>query len=110
MSRYIDAEKFEENLRLRVCKDCNNADGSRCQVCVVDHMLDEINKTPTEDVVAIRRGKWRKMFLQYQCSACGKVVDMRHDYNLYALIDFGEKIYSFCYGCGSRNELERSKR
>ena len=53
-----------------------------------------------------KKGKWRRMYLQYQCSCCGAVIDKREDNRLYGGIEFGEREFH-CYWCGSLNELER---
>ena len=57
----------------------------------------------------VRHGEWRRMYRQYQCSSCGAVIDERQDNYLYGMIDFGER-KSYCYWCGSCNELERREK
>ena len=51
MARYINATAFEEDARLRLCKDCISYDGYGCRTCWVNDMLEEIKEAPTTDVV-----------------------------------------------------------
>lgn len=60
------------------------------------------------DVAPTKRGVWRKMYRQYQCSSCGAHIDANEDAYLYGMIEFGER-KPYCYYCGSLNDFERKE-
>lgn len=71
MARYIDADAFEEDVRLRLCKDCISYDGYGCRMCWVDDMLDEIEAAPDVDIITSVEVKkifdYLDRFIKSQC-------------------------------------------
>lgn len=71
MAEYIEREAFEEDARLRYCKDCHKRQHEvYCRACWVDDMLGEVEDAPTADVVEVRHGVWEKDGNGRTCSEC----------------------------------------
>ena len=108
MSRYINVDKFAEDARLRLCKDCHNDNGRRCFTCWVDDMLDEIEDAPTADVVEVRNGHWKhstkevgvELYHRWQCSECGRTVARLNESDVEDL--------PYCH-CGAKMDGERKE-
>lgn len=49
--RPIDAEALENDVRKRICNNCDKHNGNWCRACWVDDMLGEIDDAPTIEVV-----------------------------------------------------------
>ena len=99
MSRYIDVDALK--LDIDLSKGATVLD-------MAINVIKMVQEAPTADVVEKKRGKWRRMYRQYQCSSCGAVIDERQDNGLYGMINFGER-KPYCYWCGSCNDFERSE-
>lgn len=77
MSRYVDADAFiKEIVKIQ--------DLRRLSTATIGEALD---RTPTADVVELKRGKW----LKYKCSICGF-----EPYN-----PSGLETFNYCSNCGA---------
>ena len=65
MSRYIDADDFITNSKKHYCDGCDDYNGVRCRACWVDDMCNEVDCTPTADVVEAVRCKDCKHYNEY---------------------------------------------
>jgi hypothetical protein len=80
MSRYIDADKFLDELDKQICSDCIDEDNHCCS-CGVGSARAIAKDTPTADVVEVRHGEWEGQefddghgfkYKNYWCSVCGR--------------------------------------
>ena len=71
MARYIDVDKFTEDLRSQHCLNCVSYDGLKCKTCEIDDTIAFVESTPTADVVEVKHGKWIKDNNKRTCSECG---------------------------------------
>lgn len=62
------------------------------------------SKKPTE-IEEKPHGKWLRMYKQWQCSNCGRVIDRNMDAALYGAIEFGGAFKPHCWWCGSQNDF-----
>lgn len=95
MAEYIEREAFEENVRLRYCKDCTNSyNGAWCRACWVDDMLGEVEDAPAADAVEVVRCKECK----YQEDCARQMVHTTRDYVLEQNISTYNKVEYCSYG------------
>ena len=84
MSRYIDADKYKQDL---------------IQLGFLPALVVRVlDKQPTADVVEVRHGEWKKVYEKYPryvCTSCN------HLYN--------NKEYKYCPNCGAKMDGERSE-
>ena len=89
MSRYIDADELEKELKWEVMFDY---DADYQYVTKYD-----IDNTPTADVAEVKRGRWidPEDITCYKCSVCGK----------YAIQEYGLNapiFWHYCPNCGAK--------
>lgn len=89
MARYIDAEKYENEL-------WNSLKGYRKapEICAVKNCIVELEEQPTADVVEVRHGYW--IWLEgnfYECSECPTQTEVDEKMNI--------PLYKFCPYCGA---------
>ena len=98
MARYIDADKFAEQLRLNYCKDCNSCNGVKCRACEIGDALDFIEDAPTADAVEVKHGEWsvRKYSCTkfITCSVCNGVIGSH--------TGIDENKFKYCPFCGTK--------
>ena len=111
--RLIDADKLEDDVMERYCKDCEKRKGMKrgkwrviyeigeapCRACYVDDVKMELDEAPTIDAEPIRHGKWiwRYCPAHYYCSECGFCAD---GYTMECI----DGIFKFCLKCGAKME------
>lgn len=111
---YIEKEPL-----LRILGDLREEWKGTFTVDGVKMAIKIINEAPTVDLLELdslndietsaeqeKRGVWRRMHRQFNCSHCNAVIDEREDAGLYGMIKFGER-KPYCYWCGSLNDFER---
>jgi hypothetical protein len=74
--RYIDADKFLDELDKQICSDCIDED-MHCCSCGVGSARAIAKGTPTADAVEVRHGEWIFDFTLngddfYHCSICDR--------------------------------------
>ena len=91
MSRYIDADRLEECMRIVQKANKDSVEfNKRCRA--TDVLLDiygMIKEQPTADVVEVVHGEWTDTTHGLICSAC-------KTYQVY-----GSRFYNFCPVCGA---------
>lgn len=103
MPRYIETESFENFVRERYCKPCQqdgrDYHGVKCRACEIDDMLCEVADAPTADVKEVKHGNWIKPSFMSErvCSNCQKPPRM-----LFGLLP------DYCPICGAKMNVDYS--
>lgn len=93
MSRYIDVDKLEKNLRKYADKKCQNQD-----IEIANGILKAVSfikQQSTADVKEVIRGKWIAESDYFNCSVCGNSYDMEC-----------QDKYNYCPNCGTNMREE----
>jgi hypothetical protein len=92
MARYIDADKLKQDDELTLWLSMNPIRTGKELKRFSQLFVDKIDKTPTEDVRPVVRGKWIDEFLgdmMCVCSICGQKITK------------GYFSHNFCPNCGA---------
>ena len=71
--RYIDADKFIEELQPAINLDWNKNNHYKSKTEIIEEFYVELENAETADLQEIRHGKWIRAtpHLQYYCNKCG---------------------------------------
>jgi uncharacterized CHY-type Zn-finger protein len=106
VSRYIDAEKFVEEMRERFCEDCD--DELACWACGIHKAIEAIEDYPAADVAPVVHGKWvEPSYKRKKAGICGSTDAMagkcrcsvcRHEEPVFE--EYPK--YNYCPYCGAK--------
>lgn len=106
MPRYINADKFERELKDRYYELEKQFGCYDSYVEAIDECIDKIDNAPTADVQEVKHGKWvlsaESLGIQdvdcVKCSLCGELFIVDEDYDFDYIKDF----FIYCPNCGAK--------
>ena len=108
MSRYIDADKLAEGIKLSIRswgRDCNS--NAPKMVTAYQDVLYRVEAARTADVVEVRHGGWKDRYDEkyanrlYECSLCGEIAPEGTVYDELERPLRQQMLSPYCPNCGA---------